>query len=110
MNAQYPHKWWSTLESAVFGLSLSLPSLVGVGGGLVSESVDKVDILLDYFDESSESVDLQFTFDPSPRLTAFALRSSEDRRLSLDLDPYGGTDPLSMFPVFLKRTADVLER
>ena len=35
MNAQSPHKWWSTLKSAVFGLSLSLPSLVGGGGGLV---------------------------------------------------------------------------
>ena len=28
------------------------------------------------------------------------------RRLLLDLDPYGGTDPLGMFPLFLKRTAD----
>ena len=26
----------------------------------------------------------------------------------LDLDPYGGSDPLGMFPLFLKRTADVL--
>ena len=26
----------------------------------------------------------------------------------LDLDPYGGNDPLGMFPLFLKRTADVL--
>ena len=26
----------------------------------------------------------------------------------LDFDPYGGTHPLSMFPIFLKRTADVL--
>ena len=26
----------------------------------------------------------------------------------LDLDPYGGTDPLGMFPLFLKRTADVM--
>ena len=25
-----------------------------------------------------------------------------------DLDPYGGTDPLGMFPIFLKRTADVM--
>ena len=25
----------------------------------------------------------------------------------LDLDPYGGIDPLGMFPLFLKRTADV---
>ena len=26
----------------------------------------------------------------------------------LDLDPYGGSDPMGMFPLFLKRTADVL--
>ena len=27
--------------------------------------------------------------------------------LMLDLDTYGGPDPLGMFPIFLKRTADV---
>ena len=26
----------------------------------------------------------------------------------LDLDPCGGTDPLGMFPIFLKKTADVM--
>ena len=30
------------------------------------------------------------------------------RHLLLDLDPYGGTDRLGMFPLFLKRTADVM--
>ena len=30
------------------------------------------------------------------------------RRHLLDLDPYGGTGPLGMFPLFLKRTADVM--
>ena len=30
------------------------------------------------------------------------------RRLLLDLDPYGGTDQFGMFPLFLKRTADVM--
>ena len=30
------------------------------------------------------------------------------RRLLLDSDPYGGTDPLGMFPLFLKRTTDVM--
>ena len=30
------------------------------------------------------------------------------RRLLLDLDPYSDTDPLGMFPLFLKRTADVM--
>ena len=35
MNAQSPPKWWSTLKSAVLGLSSSLPPLVGGGGRLV---------------------------------------------------------------------------
>ena len=30
------------------------------------------------------------------------------RHLLLDLDPYGGTDPLGMLPLFLNRTADVM--
>ena len=112
MNAQSHHKWWSTLKSTVFSLSWSLPPLVGRGGGLVCESVVKADLLSDHFDfdskQSRESVDLPLTCHPSPRLTSFAFRSSEVRRLLLDFDPYGGSDPLGMFPLFLKRTADVL--
>ena len=30
------------------------------------------------------------------------------RHLLLDLDHYGGTDPLGVFPLLLKRTADVM--
>ena len=30
------------------------------------------------------------------------------RRLLLDLDPHGGTEPLGMLPILLKRTADVM--
>ena len=110
MNAQSPHKWWSTLKSAVFGLSSSLPPLVGPSGGLVCESVGKAVLLSDHFDskQSRESVDLLVTCRPSPSFTSFAFRSSEVRRLLLDLDLYGGSDPLGMFPLFLKRTADVL--
>ena len=52
MNVQSPHKWWSTLKSAVFGSSSSLPLLVREGGGLVCESVGKAD-LSDHFDSSS---------------------------------------------------------
>ena len=54
---------------------------------------------------SRESVDLPLTCHPSPSLTSFAFRSSEVR---LYLDPYRGSDPFCMFPLFLKRTADVL--
>ena len=94
----------------MFGLSPSLPPLVGGGVGLVCESVGKADLLSDNFDgkQSRECVDLPLTCHPSPRLTSFAFRSSEVRRLLLDLGPYGGSDPLGMFPLFIKRTADVL--
>ena len=47
--------------------------------------------------ESRESVDLLVTCHPSPSLITFAFRSSEVKRLLLDLDLYGGTDPLGMF-------------
>ena len=63
MNAQSPHKWWSTPKSAVFVSSSSLPPLVDQGGGVVCESVGKADLLLDHFDSkpSMESDDLLVT-------------------------------------------------
>ena len=74
------------------------------------ESVGKADLLSDHFDskQSREAVDLPLTCHQSPSLTTFGFRSSEVRRLLLDLDPYGDTDPLGMFPLFLMRTADVM--
>ena len=74
------------------------------------ESVGKADLLSDHFDskQSRVAVDLPLTCHPSPSLATFAFRSSEVRRLMLDLDPYGGTDPLGMFSLFLKRPAGVM--
>ena len=108
--AQSLHKWWSTLKSAVFGLNSSLPPFVGGGGGLVCEAVRKADLVSNNFDrkQCKDSFDLALTCHPSPRFTSSAFRSSEVRRLLLDLDHYGGSDPLGMFPLFLKRTSDVL--
>ena len=70
VNVKSPHKWWSTLKSAVFGSISSLSPLVGPGGGLVCESVGKADLLSDHFDskQSRESVDLLVTCHPSPGL------------------------------------------
>ena len=86
----------------VFGSSSSLPPLVSEGGGLVFVSVGKADLMSDHFDskQSSEAVDLPLTCHPSPSLTTVAFLSSEVRRLLLDFDPYGGTDPLGMFSLF----------
>ena len=60
MNVQSPHKWWSTLKSAVFGSSSSLPPLVSEGGELACESVGKAYLLSDQFDskQSRDAVDL----------------------------------------------------
>ena len=84
--------------------------LVSKGVGLVCESVGEADLLPDHFDskQSRKAVDLPLTCHPSPNLATFAFRSSEVRRLLLHLDTYGGTDPLGMFPLFLKRTANVM--
>ena len=74
------------------------------------ESVGMADLLSDRFDskQSRESVDLLVTCHPSPSLITFAFRSSEFKLLLLDLDLYGGTDSLGMFPLLLKTTAHVL--
>ena len=87
-----------------------MPPLVSECGGLVCESIGKADVLSDHFDSKQfrQAVDLSLTCHPSPSLTTFAFMSSDVRRLLLDLDPYGGTDPSGMFPLFLKRTADVM--
>ena len=87
-----------------------MPPLVSEGCGLVCESAGKSDLLSDPFDskQSREAVDVQLTCHPSPGLTTFAFRSSEVRRLLLDLDPFGGAGRLGMFPLFLKRTADIM--
>ena len=93
----------------MFGSSSLLPLLVSESGGLVCESVGKVNLLPDHFGrkQSREAVNLPLTCHPSPSVTTCSFRSSEVRRLLLDLDPCG-TDPLGMFLIFLKRTADVM--
>ena len=62
------------------------------------------ELLLDHFDskQSREAVDLPLTNHPPPGRTTIAFRSSEVRRRLLDFDLHGGTDPLGMFPLFLK--------
>ena len=77
MNDQSPQKWGSSLKSAVFGSSSSLPLLVSEVGGLVCESDGKAYLLSDHFDskQSREAVDLQPTCHPSASLTTLAFRS-----------------------------------
>ena len=45
---------------------------------------------------------------PRPVCNSLAFRSSVLRRLLLDLDSYGGVDPLGVFPLFFKMVADIV--
>ena len=81
-----------------------MPLLVSGGYGLVCELVGKADLLSDHIDckQSRASVDLPLTYHPASSLTTFSFSWSEVRHLLLDLDLYGDTDPLGMFPLVLK--------
>ena len=107
MNVQFPHKCWSTLKSAVFGSSSSSSPLVSGGFGLVCDRVGWYMVNCLASRQSKESVDLMLTCHPFTWHITLAFRSSEVRPPLFDLVLYGGTDPLGMFPLFLKRT-DVL--
>ena len=92
------------MKSAVIcsGSDSFLSPLIGAGGGLVCESVGKAEMLSAHFDgeQSRDPVDLPSTCHPSSSLTTFAFRSREGKRFLPDIDSYGGTGPLGMFPLF----------
>ena len=104
MNSQSPHKWWSTLKSAAFGLSMSLPQLVCGAGGLVCESICQADLPSNHFEikQSRESVDRPLNCHPSPRRTTFAFISSEVRHLLLDYHHYEALAYCAFFLIFLR--------
>jgi len=106
------HKWWSTLKSSVFGARSSIPPLIGDGGSLVTDSVEKADLFLRHFDEkqSRDKVTVPLSCFPRAKLSSFAFRSGELRSIMMGLDSYGGTDPSGVFPLVLKKSANVLAR
>ena len=79
---------------------------------LCAKSGGKADLLSDHFDgkQSKESVDLPLTCHPSPRLTSFAFRASEVRRLLLDLDPYICSGPLGQRMLWPPRLSVMFRR
>ena len=107
---------WGLWTDRVFSLSPGLAQRTPINNNndlstqYPAQSALKAGLLSVHFDskQSRESVDQPLTCHPSPSFTTFVFRSSEVRRLLLDLDPYGDTDPLGLFPLFLKRTADVM--
>ena len=95
LGATQPYKRWSTLKSALFGVDDGMPPLLKPDGVFDGKQSDEV-------------LTLPQSCHPEAKLTTIAFRSREIERLMLDLDPYGGSGPDGIFPLFFIKTAHFL--
>ena len=107
-NKLIPWKWWSTVETEVFGASSSLAPLVNKEGKLIWSADEKVSLFLTHFDVKlcRDSYQQPYSCDPSLVslvLRSVAFQSRYVRSLLLNLDPYGGNDSGGMFPLYTSR-------
>ena len=106
-----PHLWWTKLKSSVFGSNnASLPPLLQPDGKLATDPRDKAELLHRAFEakQSAAEVPLPDSCHPEPRLTRFAFRSRDLKKIFDGLDSWGGNDPDTFFPLFFKKMSNVL--
>ena len=115
LGATQPHKWWSNLKSALFGVDDDMPPLLKTDGSHThcpkkKKRKKKATLFANVFDgkQSDEVLTLPQSCHPEAKLTTIAFRSREIERLVLDLDPYGGSGPDGIFPLFFIKTAHFL--
>ena len=107
------HKWWETLEGSIFGVKPTIRALRRPSGGLVVASAEKLSLTpwrSVWQQAVSWAVSPPLSCFPRLRWNSLAFWASVYLRLLLDLDTYGGVDPLSVFPLFLKKVADIIAR
>ena len=85
---------------------------MGPGGGLVVAAAEKASLLGSQFDSKQccEQFVTPLSCFPQSRCNSLAFRAYVLLRLLLDQDAYWGVDPLGVFPLFLKKVADVIAR
>ena len=90
----------------------SSPALRGPEGGLVVAPAEKASLLSSPSDRKQcrEQFVTPLSCFPQSRCNSLAFRSSVLLGLLLDLDTYGGVDPLGMFRLFLKKVTDIIAR
>ena len=110
LGATQSYKWWSTFKSALFGNGDGMPPLLKPDGTLTHCPREKSALFANVFDEkqSAEVLSLPQSCHPEAKLTSMAFRSREIEKLMLNLDPYGGSGPDGIFPLFFIKTAHFL--
>ena len=72
---------------------------------------EKASLLGSQFDSKqfSEQLVTPLSYFHQSRCDSLAVQTSVLLRRLLDLDGYGGVDPLGVFPLFLKKVADIID-
>ena len=89
--------------AALFGVDVAVPPLLRPNGSLTHCPKEKAALFADVFDGKQSN-------DSLAKLTIFAFRSGEVKKLLLELDPYGGIGPDGIFSLFFVKTANYLAR
>ena len=110
LGATQSHKWWSTLKSALFGNDDGIPPLLKPDGSLTHCPREKATLFSNVFEEKQSAVEINLpqSCHPEAKLSTLAFRSQEIKKLMLNLDPYGGSGPDGIFPLFFIKTAHLL--
>ena len=110
MGIVQPSRWWSTFNSALFGIDMSVPPLIKPDGCITHDPKEKASLFADVFGskQSNEKLQMPQSCVPDAKLTSVAFRSKEIEKLLLDLDSYGGAGPDGIFPLFFKKSYKVL--
>ena len=104
------HEWWEILNGTIFGMKPSIPALKGPGRGLVVTSAEKESLLGSQFcsKRCREQFVTSLSSFPQSRCNSLAYRIPVFLHLLLDLDTYGGVDPLGVFPLFLEMVTEII--
>ena len=111
MGIAQSNKWWSTFNSALFGIDMTVPPLIKSDGSITHNPEEKATLFADIFDskQSNDKLTMPHSCFPEAKLTKLAFRSIEiKKKLILELDSYGGAGPDGIFPLFFKKTCEVL--
>ena len=105
-----PNRWWTALKSSLFGVDSTIPALFKPDGSVTYIPQEKAELLLSAFNlkQNDKVLNLPIGCHPEPVLNSLAFRSSELKKLLLDLDQAGSVDPDGLFPLFFIKTADLL--
>ena len=98
------------MKGSIFGVKPSIPALRGPIGGLVVAFAEKVSLVSSQFDSKQrrkQFVTPLSCFSQS-RCNSSTFRASVLLCLLFDLDMYGIVDFLGVFPLFLKKVADII--